>query len=390
MRTQRYGNGVWRACLWGAGAWCVVVGMGDAHAQTCAEGLWETLAPIPVAVQEVGVAEVGGYVYVVGGFNAAGQSVNTVWRYDAGANAWQSVPDLPAPAPLNHVAAAGVDGRLYVIGGLRQNFTGVDTVYMYDPLVHQWTTRAPMPTARGAMGVAVIDGKIYAAGGFPGARANDFAVYDPVANSWTTLPNMPTGRDHLAAAAVRGKFYAISGRRVGVLGQVEEFDPVLGEWRGRASIPTPRGGIAGAVVHDRVYVFGGEGNPNNALGIFDDVEEYDPAHDRWRVLAPMPLARHGIGAAVVGGRIHVPAGGPRQGFSTTTHHDVFAPPEVCYADCDVGTGWCVLDIFDFLCFGNLFGAGAAYACDCDTSTGVGVCDVFDFLCFGNAFARGCE
>ncbi len=61
----------------------------------------------------------------------------------------------------------------------------------------------------------------------------------------------------------------------------------------------------------------------------------------------------------------------------------------CYADCDTSTGVGVLDIFDFLCFGNRFSAGDPYACDCDTSTGVGVCDIFDFLCFGNAFNAGC-
>ncbi len=64
-------------------------------------------------------------------------------------------------------------------------------------------------------------------------------------------------------------------------------------------------------------------------------------------------------------------------------------PAGCYADCDTQTGPGVLDIFDFLCFGNRFSAGDPYACDCDTQTGVGVCDIFDFLCFGNAFNAGC-
>ena len=67
----------------------------------------------------------------------------------------------------------------------------------------------------------------------------------------------------------------------------------------------------------------------------------------------------------------------------------FIQRTVCYADCDISTGVCALDIFDFLCFGNEFSAGSPYACDCDTSTGPGVCDIFDFLCFGNAFDAGC-
>ena len=65
-------------------------------------------------------------------------------------------------------------------------------------------------------------------------------------------------------------------------------------------------------------------------------------------------------------------------------------PEPCYADCDTATGLEVLDIFDFLCFGNRFVVADPYACDCNTATGPGICDIFDFLCFQNAFAAGCD
>ncbi len=65
------------------------------------------------------------------------------------------------------------------------------------------------------------------------------------------------------------------------------------------------------------------------------------------------------------------------------------PPTPCYPDCDQSTGVGVLDIFDFLCFGNAFAANQPYACNCDLSTGNNVCDIFDFLCFGNEFAAGC-
>ena len=66
-----------------------------------------------------------------------------------------------------------------------------------------------------------------------------------------------------------------------------------------------------------------------------------------------------------------------------------APIESCYADCDTSTGRGRLDVFDFLCFSNLYMMGDPMACDCDTGTGPGVCDMFDFICFQNAFAAGC-
>jgi hypothetical protein len=56
--------------------------------------------------------------------------------------------------------------------------------------------------------------------------------------------------------------------------------------------------------------------------------------------------------------------------------------EECAPDC---TGDGALDLFDFLCFVNLFNAGDELA-DC---TGDGVRDLFDFLCFVNLFNAGC-
>src|SRR5690606_5864766 len=53
----------------------------------------------------------------------------------------------------------------------------------------------------------------------------------------------------------------------------------------------------------------------------------------------------------------------------------------CLADCD-GSG--SLDVFDFLCFQDLFATGSPGA-DCDSS---GSLDVFDFLCFQDEFAAG--
>ena len=64
--------------------------------------------------------------------------------------------------------------------------------------------------------------------------------------------------------------------------------------------------------------------------------------------------------------------------------------DACYPDCDTSTGPGVLDIFDFLCFGNRFAANDPYACNCDATTGPNTCDIFDFLCFGNAFSAGCN
>lgn len=59
------------------------------------------------------------------------------------------------------------------------------------------------------------------------------------------------------------------------------------------------------------------------------------------------------------------------------------PEAPCYADCDSNS---VLNIFDYICFGNAYSSGQSYA-DCDGNTTL---NIFDYICFGNAYATGCN
>ncbi len=288
---------------------------------------WSTRAVLPEARQEVAVAQLAGRIYVIGGFRGDLSIADTVEVYDPPTDSWSTTQ--PYPTPIHHAAAASENGKLYVIGGWSNFFgTPVNTVYEYDPTADTWTLKAPMPTARAGLAVANLGGKLYAAGGSPGARERDFAVYDPVLDAWAPLPLMPTPRNHLAAGAIAGRFYAVGGRSPSIGGEtdaLEAFDPGTGMWSAKPAMPTARGGIAAAVFGRHLIVFGGEGNPSHPDGVFEEVEAYDTVLDEWSSLTPMPTPRHGIGAAPFEGSIHVPGGGPVEGFGVTEVHEVYAP-----------------------------------------------------------------
>jgi uncharacterized protein (TIGR03437 family) len=293
-------------------------------------GVWETRAPFPLEATEVAAAAIGDKVYVLGGLTESG-SINRLFIYDAFTDTWREGAPLPIPGGVDHSNVAALDGKIYFLGGIRilSGFTTGET-YEYDPASNGWTARASMPTPRGASGVAVLDGRIYVAGGLAaGNSVSNFEAFTPAANGWIILPPMPTPRDHLTAQAVVGKFYAIAGRRGTDFIANEEYDPATNQWRARAPIPTARGGLGSGVIGGRIQVFGGEGPSGTPEGTFAQNEEYDPATDRWRALAPMPTARHGIyGATVEGRRIFVPSGGPMAGgFFSSVHEAFYLPPE---------------------------------------------------------------
>lgn len=285
---------------------------------------WSRRANLIEANSEMGVAELGGKIYVLGGYPASRITVNTVQVYDAASNAWYLT--APLAVAVNHPMPAVANGRVYVIGG--QTDTGnayVNTVQEFDPVTTNWTLKTSMPTARSAGAAAVIGDLIYVAGGRP-PRGNDFAVYNSATDTWRTLPNLPSQRNHLAACAIEGKIYVVGGRLAAgftspMTSVLEMFDPATSQWTSRAPMPTTRGGINGIVANGNFFVFGGEG-PN---GVFDEMEMYVPGQDRWYRLEPLPIAVHGVtGSAFVNGWIHLPGGGTATGGSSgATLHQVF-------------------------------------------------------------------
>jgi uncharacterized protein (TIGR03437 family) len=301
-----------------------------------AAGRWGRRADLLEPNSEMSVAEAGGKIYVIGGYPASRVSVRTVQVYDPATNEWKLT--TPLPVALNHTVTAAVRGRLYVIGG--QPDAGgagpfVNTVYEYDPETAAWTTRAPMPTARGGGAGAVVNGRIYVAGGRP-PRGTDFAVYDPAANTWTTLPEMPTQRNHLAATAVGEKIYVTGGRfAAGFESEktdlVEVFDTVTRRWSAGAAMPRPRGGVNAVEAHGCIHVFGGEGNPEAPNGVFPDHDVYHPGKNEWYRLNPMPIPVHGVtGAVFLHGLIYLPGGGNVIGGSSgTLYHQVYRPEISC-------------------------------------------------------------
>jgi Kelch motif len=62
------------------------------------------------------------------------------------------------------LAGAEAGGRLYAIGGAANNGL-LNTVEEFNPVANTWATKAPMPTARNYLAVALSGGKLYAIGG---------------------------------------------------------------------------------------------------------------------------------------------------------------------------------------------------------------------------------
>jgi N-acetylneuraminic acid mutarotase len=179
-----------------------------------------------------------------------------------------------------HVARSGlgvavVNGKIYAIGGASTSGF-LATNEEYDPATGTWTLKAPMPTSRSSFGIAVYQNKIYCIGGYvPGGATGVNEVYDSATDTWETKASMPTPTLNLQANVVNGKIYLIGGNTNGTLNQV--YDPTTNSWTTKASVPTAVSSYASAVVDNKIYVFTSKLN-----------QIYDAENDSWSLGTPAP------------------------------------------------------------------------------------------------------
>jgi non-specific serine/threonine protein kinase len=92
-----------------------------------------------------------------------------------------------------------------------------------------------------------------------------FERFDPVAGSWERLPDLPSPRGGLGAAFVDGWIVAVGGEEpTRVLDTAEAYDLGTGAWRGLAPLPTPRHGMAVATLGASVVAVNGARRPGHA------------------------------------------------------------------------------------------------------------------------------
>jgi N-acetylneuraminic acid mutarotase len=214
------------------------------------------------------------------------------------------------PTARSALGTAVLDGKIYAIGGLVNEQAVLSVVEVYDPATDTWETKTPMATARCVMDCAVVEGKIYVIGGSATAGSSILStleVYDPATDTWETKTPLPAPRSDAAVEAVNGKIYVIGGsKRTSTywagLKTVEEYDPVTDTWSTKSEMPTARWSLGTCVIDGKIYTVGGNIQYPN---IASAVEVYDPAMDTWDTSkAPMPTSRYSLSTCFFNGKIY--------------------------------------------------------------------------------------
>lgn len=262
-------------------------------------------APLPVALEESAAAAAGGSLYVMGGFDAAGNSLTTVYVFDG--NAWSAGPGLPLG--LDHTAAATLDDRLYLGGG---HSGGSDSGRVFRLDGATWTELAPMHHARGGHALIAAGGRLYVIGGNTASgNVPPAEVYDPQSSQWSDLPALPAPRNHVAGFAYGTSACAAGGRAPNTT-RVDCFDFYSGSWVRLPDLPRPTSGAGAATMGDgSVIVMGGQNAQEST--IVDQLARLRSS-SQWTVNETMLVPRHGFELAIFYGRAWACGGGSLAGL----------------------------------------------------------------------------
>ena len=105
------------------------------------------------------------------------------------------------------MGVAVLDGKMYAVGGNGGTYC-LSSVDCFDPSTGQWSMMpAAMNMARSDMGVAVLDGKMYAVGGHDGvACLSSMECFDPSTGQWSMMPvAMSTARFDMGVRGLMGR-----------------------------------------------------------------------------------------------------------------------------------------------------------------------------------------
>jgi N-acetylneuraminic acid mutarotase len=225
--------------------------------------------------------------------------------------AWQT--KTPMPTGRYWAPAAVMDGKLYVAGGCCLDpFSPFpsrpNVVEVYDPSIASWANRQPIPIPVIGATDGVIDGKWYIAGGQPCCQnIATLQIYDPVLDQWSTGAPMPDRSAAGAGGVIDGELYVAGGMDAGNFFPVaflRIYNPVSNTWRYAAPMPTARSNTAAAVIDGKLYVAGG----GDAATLHRELEIYDPATNTWTAGPDMPTGRYGLGAEAVSGILYAIGG----------------------------------------------------------------------------------
>ena len=172
------------------------------------------LAEMPENLAGFEAVELGGNIYVAGGYTLPGHGTSrAMYAYNIINKTWQRKADLPG---VSSTLLSAVYGKLYLFD---YNISNSPRVFEYDPQTNTWTDIAPAYNMFDK--VQSLNGRVYAL--YSGISVVD--VFDPMTKTWRQAASRPGPTSIKDTAELAGKLYLL-----GSDGMIYRYDPLSNSW----------------------------------------------------------------------------------------------------------------------------------------------------------------
>ncbi len=191
----------------------------DPHTNT-----WTTGSSMPTPRADFSAELVNDAIYLIGGKKYSSSDpfyieTNITEVYYPANDNWST--KTPLPIAVQGYASAVVENNIYILGGSRQSSSGtlsmINNNQVYNTVTDRWSSAAPLPDASSYGAAAATTGysapkAVYYIGGFSREECSQTArILNISNNSWGKVEPMPTARGYLGLLIVNDLLYAIGG-----------------------------------------------------------------------------------------------------------------------------------------------------------------------------------
>jgi len=266
--------------------------LSDVDKYFLANNTWRTVQPLNTARNAPGAAGLDGLLYAFGGIGNGLVPLTSTEIYNPNTNTWVFGPSLSARRW--NLGAVQRCTEIYAIGGYDltgvsgDNTTlfvsTVTTVEVYSTLTGSWSLTTPLPESRAAFGAVLLNNEIWVIGGtrefLTGTAQSPLIstrIYNVNTQTWRFGPDLNQPRVGFGAAVIDNKIFIAGGRTQNgpLIPEIEFYDPLVPELGFQIASFTPRTSRfnnAVGVIANTMFLIGGRVTNSNSFSFTNVVE----------------------------------------------------------------------------------------------------------------------
>ena len=235
---------------------------------------------------------------------------------------WQTITSAPMNLSAGiHVLHVSLDNNANTLKSTG-NYDWFEVSPTDGPSSFNWTQGVQSPARRFEGYGRVVNGKLYAFGGYtsitPFGVGNTVDGFNPTTNKWTHLGTMPAAETHSGVAVddSTGDIYFVGGLRGNYPGvatsDVYRYETTTNRWTQLPSLPFAMAAGNAQIVNGVLHYFGGIESSSRDIDYSNHYEislsDLNSGTGQWTTAAPIPTPRDHFTSAVVNGKIYLMGG----------------------------------------------------------------------------------